>query len=172
MHARAAARFLALLTALAPIAARAGPCPWLAAEVAAQVILATPAEATLEKNPVFANARAMTASTTCRFKAAGELVGQLAVVVMEFASYEAATAAYQGELKSQGSRAKPAKIGASPAFFTLNPGLSAASYAVKEKRLVFVNHAFSKGVKEAMARDPDAAVLSTHEVARQVLGRL
>ena len=48
----------------------------------------------------------------------------------------------------------------------------AASYAVKDKRLVFVNHAFSKGVKEAMAKDPDGAVLSTHEVARQVLGRL
>lgn len=172
MHARAAARLLAFLTAAAPAASLAGPCPWVSAEVAAQVILARPAEATVEKNPVFANARAMTASTTCRFKAAGELVGQLAVVVMEFASYEAATAAYQGELKSQGSRAKPAKIGASPAFFTLNPGFSAASYAVKEKRLVFVNHAFGKGVKEAMAKDPDGAVLSTHEVARQVLGRL
>ena len=67
MHARAAASLLALLTALAPIAARAGPCPWLSAEVAAQVILAKPAEATVEKNPVFANAKAMTASTTCRF---------------------------------------------------------------------------------------------------------
>lgn len=172
MNARDAACLLALLAALAPVAARAAPCPWLSAEVAAQVILAKPAEATVEKNPVFANAKAMTASTTCRFKAAGELVGQLAIVVMEFASYEAATAAYQGELNSQGSRAKPAKLGASPAFFTHNPGFSAASYAVKDKRLVFVNHAFSKGVKEAMAKDPDGAVLSTHEVARQVLGRL
>ena len=172
MNARDAACLLALLAALAPVAARAAPCPWLSAEVAAQVILAKPAEATVEKNPVFANAKGMTASTTCRFKAAGELVGQLAIVVMEFASYEAATAAYQGELKSQGSRAKPAKLGASPAFFTHNPGFSAASYAVKDKRLVFVNHAFSKGVKEAMAKDPDGAVLSTHEVARQVLGRL
>lgn len=172
MNARDAACLLALLAALAPVAARAAPCPWLSAEVAAQVILAKPAEATVEKNPVFANAKAMTASTTCRFKAAGELVGQLAIVVMEFASYEAATAAYQGELKSQGSRAKPAKLGASPAFFTHNPGFSAASYAVKDKRLVFVNHAFSKRVKEAMAKDPDGAVLSTHEVARQVLGRL
>ena len=172
MNARDAACLLALLAALAPVAARAAPCPWLSAEVAAQVNLAKPAEATVEKNPVFANAKAMTASTTCRFKAAGELVGQLAIVVMEFASYEAATAAYQGELKSQGSRAKPAKLGASPAFFTHNPGFSAASYAVKDKRLVFVNHAFSKGVKEAMAKDPDGAVLSTHEVARQVLGRL
>ena len=172
MHARAVARLLAFLAALAPAASLAAPCPWVATEVAAQVILAKPAEATVEKNPVFANAKAMTASTTCRFKAAGELVGQLAIVVMEFASYEAATAAYQGELKSQGSRAKPAKLGASPAFFTHNPGFSAASYAVKDKRLVFVNHAFSKGVKEAMAKDPDGAVLSTHEVARQVLGRL
>lgn len=162
----------ALALALAPVLASAEACPWLSAEVAAQVILATPADSKVEKNPVFGNTKGMEASTTCRFKAADELAGSLSVIVMEFGSYEAATAAYQRELEAQGSRARPSKIGANPAFSTHNPGFSAASYAVKGKRLLFVNHAFSRRVNEAVSKDPDGAVLSTHEVARQVLGRL
>ena len=159
-------------TALLPALASADTCPWLGDDVAARVILVKPTEVKLEKNPVFANAQGMVASTTCRFKDAKELVGQLSVVVMEFASYEAATAAYRKELKNQASRAKPSKIGANPAFFTHNPGFSAASYAVRDKRLLFVSHTFSRQVNEAMSRDPDGAVLSTHEVARQALDRL
>lgn len=162
----------ALALALAPVLASAEACPWLAADVAAQVILATPTDSKVEKNPVFGNAKGMEASATCRFKAADELVGSLSVIVMEFGSYEAATAAYQRELKAQGSLARPTKIGANPAFSTHHPGFSAASHAVKDKRLVFVNHAFSKRVNEAVRKDPDGAVLSTHEVARQVLGKL
>jgi hypothetical protein len=162
----------ALALALAPLPASAQACPWLSADVAARVILAAPTDSKVEKNPVFGNAKGMESSTTCRFKAADELVGSLAVIVMEFGSYEAATAAYRRELAAQGSRAKPAKIGANPAFLTHNPGFSAASYAVKDKRLVFVNHAFSRRVNEAIGKDPDGAVLSTHEVARQVLGKL
>lgn len=167
-----ATRLLPAALAFLPFAAPAETCPWLGEDVAAQVILAKPAEAKLERNPVFANDKGLLASTTCRFKEPGELVGQLAVIVMEFGSYDAATAAYQKELKSQGSRARPAKIGADPAFFTQNPGFSAASYAVKGKRLVFVSHVLGKRVKEAMQKDPDGAVLSTHEVARRVLERL
>jgi hypothetical protein len=159
-------------TAFLPALACADTCPWLGEDVAAQVMLVKPTEVKLEKNPVFANAQGMIASTTCRFRDANELVGQLSVVVMEFASYEAATAAYRKELKNQDSRAKPSKIGANPAFFTHSPGFSAASYAVKEKRLVFVSHAFSRKVNEAMVKDPEGAVLSTHEVARLALGRL
>jgi hypothetical protein len=164
-------RFAAALAFL-PFASLADTCPWLGEDVAAQVVLAKPADAKVEKNPVFANDRGLVASTTCRFKEAGELAGQLAVIVMEFGSYDAATAAYQKELANQASRAKPSKIGPDPAFFTHNPGFSAASYAVKGKRLVFVNHAFSKRVNEAMRKDPDGAVLSTHEVARRVLEKL
>jgi len=160
------------VAALLPALAFADTCPWLGEDVAAQVILVKPTAVLLEKNPVFGNAQGMVASTTCRFKDAKELVGQLSVIVMEFASYEAATAAYQKELKNQASRAKPSKIGANPAFFTHNPGFSAASYAVKEKRLVFVSHTFSRKVNEAIGKDPDGAVLSTHEVARQALDRL
>lgn len=162
----------ALALAFAPALASAEACPWLSADVAAQVILAAPTDSKVEKNPVFGNTKGMEASTTCRFKAADELAGSLSVIVMQFGSYEAATAAYQRELKAQGSRARPAKIGANPAFLTHNPGFSAASYAVKDKRLVFVNHAFSRRVIEAVAKDPDGAVLSTHEVARQVLEKL
>lgn len=159
-------------TAFLPGLACAGTCPWLGDDVAAQVILVKPTEVKLEKNPVFANAQGLIASMTCRFRDANELVGQLSVVVMEFASYEAATAAYRKALDSQESRAKPSKIGANPAFFTHIPGFSAASYAVKEKRLVFVSHAFSRKVNEAMGKDPEGAVLSTHEVARLALDRL
>ena len=159
-------------TAFLPALACADTCPWLGEDVAAQVLLVKPTQATVEKNPVFANDRGLVASTTCRFKDAKELVGQLAVIVMEFRSHDAATAAYQGELKSQSSRAKPAKIDANPAFFTRNPGFSAASYAVKDKRFVFVTHVYSKHVTEAIRKDPDGAALSTHEVMRRVLGKL
>lgn len=161
----------ALALAFAPALASAEACPWLSADVAAQVILATPADALVERTPVFGNTRGMEASTTCRFRAADELAGSLSVIVMEFGSYEAATAAFQRELKAQGSRAQPSKIGANPAFSTRNPGFSAATHAVKDKRLVFVNHAFSRRVIEATRTDPDGAMLSTHEVARQVLGK-
>ena len=167
-----ATRLLPAALAILPLASLADTCPWLGEEVAAQVILAKPAGTKVAMDPVFANDKGLLASTTCRFKEAGELVGQLAVVVMEFGSYDAATAAYQKELRSQASRAKPSKIGADPAFFTFNPGFSAASYAVKGKRLVFVSHVLGKRVKEAMQKDPDGAVLSTHEVARRVLEKL
>ncbi len=158
--------------ALLPFASLADTCPWLGADTASQVILAAKPVVTHQKNPVFANSKGLVASTTCRFQEPGELVGQLAVIVMEFSSYDTATAAYQKELKDQASRAKPSKIGADPAFFTFNPGFSAASYAVKGKQFVFVNHVLGKRVKEAMQKDPDGAVLSTHEVARRVLEKL
>ena len=160
------------VAALLPALAGADTCPWLGNDVAARVILAEPTAVSLEKNPVFANTQGLVASTTCRFRDARELVGQLSVVVMEYASYEAATAAYQKELKNRASRAVPSKIGANPAYFTHDPGLSATSCAVKEKRLVLVSHDFSRRVAEAIGKDPDGAVLSTHEVARQALDRL
>ncbi len=163
---------VAACLALLPFASLADTCPWLGADAASQVILAATPTVTHQKNPVFANGRGLVASTTCRFQEPGELVGQLAVIVMEFSSYDTATAAYQKELKDQASRAKPSKIGADPAFFTYNPGFSAASYTVKGKQLVFVNHVLGKRVKEAMQKDPDGAVLSTHEVARRVLEKL
>ncbi len=125
--------------ALLPFATLADTCPWLGADVASQVILAAPAESKVEKNPVFANAQGLAASTTCRFKEAGELVGQLSVIVMEYTTYDTATT---------------------------------ASWAVKGKRLVFVHHVLGKRVKEAMRKDPDGAVLSTHEVTRHVLEKL
>jgi hypothetical protein len=158
--------------ALLPAAALAEACPWLGADAASQVILAATPTVTYQKNPVFANTKGLVASSTCRFMESGELVGQLAVVVMEFGSYDAATAAYQKELKDQGARARPAKIGADPAFFTHDTGFSSASYAVKGKQLVFVNHVLGRRVKEAMQKDPDGAVLSTHDVARRVLEKL
>lgn len=165
-------RLLSAALALLPFASLADTCPWLGADTASQVILAAKPVITHQKNPVFANSKGLVASTTCRFQEPGELVGQLAVIVMEFSSYDTATAAYQKELKDQASRAKPSKVGADPAFFTFNPGFSAASYAVKGKQFVFVNHVLGKRVKEAMQKDPDGAVLSTHEVARRVLEKL
>lgn len=163
---------VAVAAVLLPTLACADACPWLGEDAAARVILANPVEVKLEKNPVFANKQGLVASTTCLFRDANELVGSLSVVVMEYASYEAATAAYRKELGNQAARAQPAKIGENPAFFTHSPGLSAASCAVKDKRLVFVSHAFGKRVKEALRQEPQGAVVPTHEVARQVLGSL
>ncbi len=155
-----------------PAAAFAESCPWIDAKVAADVILVAPTQITLEKNPVLPGAGGMVASTTCRFKGANEGLGQLSVMVMEYTSDAVAKASYEKELKSQASRAKPAKLDGNPAFFTMTRGFSGGSFALKGNRIVFVSHVFSKRVKDSMDKDPDGAGLSTHEVARRVLGKL
>ena len=162
---------IAIAGLLVPAVALADTCPWLDDKSAAETILATPL-VTVEKNPAPPNSAGGVGSTTCRFKEKGELVGQLSVIVMEFGSEAQAKAAYEKELKSQGSRARPSKLGGQPGFFTQNPGFSAASYTYKGKRFVFVSHPFSKRVNEAIAKNPDAEVLSTHEIARRVLAKL
>jgi hypothetical protein len=161
-----------LAATLFPVAALADTCPWLDAKVAAEVILVTPTHVKLEKNPVLPNAGGMVSATTCLFKGADEGLGQLSVIVMEYASEGVAKASYEKELKSQASRARPSKLDGNAAFFTMTPGFSGGSFAVKGKRIVFVSHVFSKRVKESIATDPDGAVLSTHEIARQVLAKL
>lgn len=167
-------RTIPLLAAacLLPLAALADTCPWLGSDVAAQVILVKPTEVKLEKDPVPPNSRGLVASTTCRFKGKDEGIGQLSVVIMDFGSEAIAKARYETELKSQASRARPSKIDGNPAFFTMNPGFSGGTFAQKGKYFVFVSHVFSKRVNEATRKDPDGAVLSTHEVARQVLAKL
>lgn len=161
-----------IVVALLPIAALADTCPWLDAKVAAEVILVTPTQITLEKNPVLPGAGGMVASTTCRFKGADEGLGQLSVIVMEYTSEAVARESYDKELKGQASRAKPAKLDGNPAFFTMTPGFSGGSFAVKGKKIVFVSHVFSKRVKASMEKDPDGAGLSTHEVTKQVLAKI
>jgi hypothetical protein len=164
-------RTLALAAALVPALAFADTCPWLDDKSAAETILATP-QVTVEKNPSPSNAAGGVGSTTCRFKEKGELTGQLSVIVMEFGTEAQAKAAYEKELKSQGSRAKPSKVGGQPGFFTQNPGFSAGSFTYKGTRFVFVSHPFSKRVNEAIRKDPDGGPLSTHEIARRVLAKL
>lgn len=161
-----------LATACCCVSAFADTCPWLDAKVAADVILVTPTQVTLEKNPVLPGAGGMVASTTCRFKGADEGLGQLSVIVMEYTSEAVAKDSYEKELKGQGSRARPAKLDGKPAFFTMTLGFSGGSFALKGKKIVFVSHVFSKRVKASMEKDPDGAGLSTHEVAKQVLARL
>ena len=170
--AAAAGLLPALSVALFPVPALADTCPWLDAKVAAEAILVRPTQVKLEKNPVLPNAGGMVSSTTCLFKGADEGIGQLSVTVMEYSSEAVAKDSYEKELKNQGSRARPAKLDGNPAFFTMTRGFSGGSFAAKGTRIVFVSHVFSKRVKESMASDPDGAVLSTHEIARQVLGRL
>ena len=165
-------RLLPLAFVLLPVASLADTCPWLGEDVAGKVILVKPSEARLIKEPVPPNDKGLASATTCRFKGAGEGLGQLSVTVMDFGTEANAKARYEGELKSQASRARASKIDGNPAFFTMNRGFSGGTFAQKGKHFVFVSHVFSPRVKDAMSKDPDGAVLSTHEVARQVLGRL
>ncbi len=165
-------RFAAAALAALPALALADTCPWLGADVAAQVILARPTEVTLGKDPVPPNDKGLVTSTFCYFKLQGEPAAQLSVRVMDFGNAANAKARYDAELKSQGSRAKPSKIDGNPAFFTMNPGFSGGTFAQKGKHFVFVSHVFSKRVNEAIRKDPDGGPLSTHEVARQVLAKL
>ena len=158
--------------ALLPAASLADTCPWIGEDVAAQVILAKPAYAKAERDTPIPNSTGVVATTTCRFKAAGEVSAQLSVIVIDLGNEGNAKARYEGELRSQGSRAKPAKIDGHPAFFTMNRGFSGATFALKGRQVVFVSHVFSKKVNEAIRRDPDGSVLSTHEIARQVLAKL
>ena len=165
-------RFAAAALAALPFASLADTCPWLGDDVAAQVILAKPTEVKLLKEPVVPNDKGLASATTCRFKLADELVGQLSVTVMDFGNEANARARYEGELKSQASRARPARIDGNPAFFTMNRGFSGGTFAQKGKHFVFVSHVFSPRVKDAMKKDPDGASLSTHDVAKRVLAKL
>lgn len=165
-------RLLPIALAAFPALALADTCPWLGDDVAAQVILAKPTEVRLLKEPVAPNDKGLAAATTCRFKLAGEMVGQLSVTVMDFGGEANAKARYESELKSQASRAKPSKIDGNPAFFTMNRGFSGGTFAQKGRHFVFVSHVFSPRVKDAMKKDPDGASLSTHEVAKRVLAKL
>jgi hypothetical protein len=162
----------ALAGLLLPAGALAADCPFLDAGVAAQVILVKPTETPVLKEPAPPNDKGMVSSTTCRFKAQGEGIGMLSVIVMDFGSEANAKARYDGELRSQGSRARPAKIEGHPAFFTMNPGFSGGTFAQKGRYFVFVSHNFSTRVNEAIRKDPDGGPLSTHEVARRVLAKL
>lgn len=165
-------RLLAIAALLAAEPALADTCPWLDDKSAAEVILVPPSQVTLEKNPVTGSKTGMVASTTCRFKDKAEVTAQLAVVVMEYGSEAQAQAAWEGEKKNQGSRAKPAKAGSWPGFFTETRGFTAASTVVKGNKVIFVSHVLSARVKEAIAKDPDGSVLSTHEIARRVATKL
>jgi hypothetical protein len=153
-------------------AALADTCPWLDAKVAAEVILVAPNEIKLEKNPVVANDTGLIASTTCRFSDKKVLVGGLSVMVLEYRTETGAKAAYERELSGTGGRVQPAKIEGNAAFMASIPGLSGTSWALKGKKLVRVAHVFSKQVNDSIASNPDGAVLSTHEIARQVLAKL
>ena len=161
---------VAAAAALSSAAAWADTCPYLDAKVAAEALLGMPTAITVERGQGAGGGKG--SATTCRFKEAGELVAQLAIIVTAFDAEADATAAYERQLTSQGSRAGKSSIGASPAFFTMNPGFSAASYARKGKQVVYVSHVFGKRVNEAIAKDPDGSVISTHEIAWQVLGKL
>jgi len=165
-------RILAIAALLATAPALADTCPWLDDKSAAEVILVPPGQVTVEKDPVAGSKTGLVASTTCRFKDKAEITAQLSVVVMEYASEAQASAAFEGEKKNQGSRAKPAKAGPWPGFFTESRGFSAASTVVKGNKVVFVSHVLSRRVKEAIAKDPDGSVLSTHEIARRVATKL
>ena len=165
-------RSLVLAILLFPAVALADTCPWLDDKSAAEVILVPPNQVTHEKNPVTGSKTGMVASTTCRFKDKAEITAQLAVVVMEYGSEAQASAAFEGEKKNQGSRAKPAKAGPWPGFFTETRNFTAASTVVKGNKVIFVSHVLSQRVKDAIAKDPDGAVLSTHEIARRVATKL
>lgn len=165
------ARLAAIAIAIAPAAAFAAEeCPWLSAGTAAKAILVEATQRAVDKNAVHANADGMTASTTCRFRGANEGIGQLTVTVMEFSAEAGANAAYQRELKSQGTRAKVEPLGGLPAFATANPG-AAATFVLKGRKVLHVSHAYSKRVASAVKKSPDK-VLSTQDAAKEAAAKL
>jgi len=165
------ARLVAVTLALAPAAAFAAEdCPWLSAATAGKAILVDATQRAVEKNAVHANPDGMTASTTCRFRGANEGIGQFTVTVMEFSAEAGANAAYQRELKSQGTRAKVEPLAGLPSFASANPGAS-ATFVLKGRKVLHVSHAYSKRVAAAVKKSPDK-VLSTQEAAREAAAKL
>lgn len=162
--------WFALLVAAGP--ALADSCPWLDEKSAAEALLVAPGKVTPEKGPVPADARGLVSITTCRFRDTGDPLGQLAVEVYVFGNDAQASAAFESALKGQSMPPRKAQVAGLPGFFSVVPGLSGSSWVRKGVRLVRVTHVYSRRVKESFARDPDGAVISTHEVARRVAARL
>ena len=156
----------------AAASAVADTCPWLDEKSAAEALLVPPGEVRVEKNPLPADPRGVVSHTTCRFRDTGDPLGQLAVAVWVFGSEAQASAGFDAALKGQSMPPRKAPVAGLPGFFAVTPGLSGNSWVRKGPRLVRVVHVYSRRVKDSIERDPDGAVISTHEIARRVVARL
>jgi hypothetical protein len=111
---------------------------------------------------------------TCYFGLPNDGVGLLTVMVAEFDTPAAAQAAFERQRKSAPEGVRNLKGLGRAAFMASSGGgrFADTTYVLLDHRLLRVNHVFGKAAKAAIERDPDGAVIGTHEIARQVLKRL
>ncbi len=150
--------------------ARAADCPFLTAAEAAQALLGPPAKVTFETVKV--DGQGMRRARTCRFRAPGGGLGEVAVEVIDFASAADAAAAFRKRRADAGGKVLPVSGVGSAAYSATIPGFSASTVAQVGARLLVASHLFSAKVRQAIAESPDAEVLATDELAKLAVKRL
>lgn len=164
----------ALAVAAAAPPALAADCPFLTREQAAAALTALPPAPRVADETPPVKAGGLKRTRTCYFALPDDGIGLLTIMVAEFESRAAAQAAFERQRKSAPEGARPLKGLGQAAFMASSGGgrFADTTYVWLDHRLLRVNHVFGKAAKAAVERDPDGAVIGTHEIARQVLKRL
>lgn len=162
---------LAMFFLAAPLLASAADCPWLTPAAAATALLAKPA-VTFEQHPAPSNTDGMKKVLKCYFADPAEPSGQLGISVIEYDSSASAQRAFDKDKSNRGSNATSLKVAGQPALHSPSAGIASTTHVLKGERILRVTHVYTQKVRAAIKKDPDGAVISTQELARQAVAKL
>jgi len=160
-----------ILLAAVAIPASAADCPFLKSKEVVETLLDPPREITYEVVDLKGQ-DGMQRARVCNFKAPGAGIGAVGVQVIDFTSAAAASAHFQKLRKDTGGKIFPLAGVGSAAFIANIPGLSDSTQVLAGSHVLKVSHVLSTKVREAIANNPDGAVIGTHELAKLVVRRI
>lgn len=119
-----------------------------------------------------ANEKGVKSATQCTFAASDDpAYGGFGVLVRVYENAVLAKAAFDRARADAGTGAHSEKFG-DGAFWSIAPGIAGSTTALHGARVVIVTHRYSAKVRQMIDEDPDGGVISTSEIARNVLGKL
>jgi hypothetical protein len=161
----------AVLLAAVSIPASAAGCPFLKSSEVVETLLDPPRETTYETIDLKGQ-DGMKRARICNFKAPGGGIGAVGVQMIDFTSAVAANAYFQKLRKDTSGRIFPLSGVGSAAFIANIPGLSDSTQVLAGSHVLKVSHVLSTKVREAIANNPDGAVIGTHVLAKLAVGRI
>jgi hypothetical protein len=164
--------FLSTLAVSSPAAA--ADCPFLKSKEVVGTLLDPPSKVTFEVVDLKGK-DGMQRARICQFSAPGAGVARVAgvgVEVIDFTSATAASTHFQKLRKDTGGKIFPLSGVGSAAFTAFIPGFSSSTDVLIGSHVLKVSHVMSPKVKEAIAKNPDAEVIGTHELAKIAVGRI
>lgn len=167
----AVALFLSTLAVSSP--AGAADCPFLKSKEVAGALLDPPSNVTFEVFDLKGK-DGMQRARICQFSApvSGVGVAGVGVKVIDFTSAMSASSHFQKLRKDTGGKIFPGSGVGSAAFTAFIPGFSSNTYVLIGSHVLTVSHVMSPKVLEAIAKNPDAEVIGTHELAKIAAGRI